>query len=359
MEGKLFYAVKTPPQKLSQIGQDDFVFDLQRFDGEVIEMGDANKTDEHTVEVTNGTTTLYFKDFSYALMRAAGAAGTGTAAFGATAVTVNLLGDATASRRVDVNATSNKLAATELDTLANSATNLATGITVNLCGHTLTFTGMAAQSSGSKVKALQVKEKDNFNFTINGGENANDKTVGTITASDQNNGKYERFFTTYTDFTLNNVKLDGTRLNGQISGEDCAVICHSKGTLTLNGETSIITKNSTSDAIYYALAGRTTKDYSNADFKITINTTSDTPLEYVGLYKGVERNKTGASDYQSSSGLSTWSGGASETGFQKASLEVKQGNIGTLTYGENAKASENLAAGGATASNPAYLNPGG
>ena len=338
MEGKLFYAVKTPPQKLSQIGQDDFIFDLQRFDyaeHDDKDGYDAETTDgtKHNFKLTVGETTKYF-DYMQSALNAiyANTADSYTA-------TIDLLQDVGGDYgegfliggKVTAVASGNDKGKATI----TSSNRKTTKLTINLNGYDYTFTKELSSSSGISVsgirksKGIQIYAVTGSSVTING-QNEDGTKQGTIAASNQYADKFERLIRSYTDLTLNNVTLDGTNLSKQDTQEDGAALCHTRGTLNLLGNTSVLAKDNngaTGSNAYFAVSGKLSNDSTNGyndGYTINVNTTGT--ITNIGLYKWKytkTENKQTVLDTAKTGNFTT----------QTAKLNIINGTVGEVTYG--------------------------
>ena len=202
-----------------------------------------------------------------------------------------------------------------------------TDLTINLGGYEYKFASYLSSDTAAgnrSVKGFSIYRNgqgSKTSVTINGGVNADDGKTGTISVSNQNSTKFNRIIRSYSDLTLNNVILDGSRTdNGQKTQEDGAILCHTAGTLTLKGKTTILTKNNgeSGSNAYFAVSGKLSgstgtspKDYYADGFKIIVDTEGEIPN--IGLYK--------------------WKGTSANFTTQTADLEIKNGTVGEVTYG--------------------------
>lgn len=202
-----------------------------------------------------------------------------------------------------------------------------TKVTLDLNNYTYTFATPVEGAGISKKKGIQISEKDSScttSVTIKNG-------VLNIAEQTTDGARFERLIRSYTNLTIDNVTLDGTNVKGQESGENGAVLCHSLGTLTLTGNTSILTQDDTEDATYYALSGRFwnyTGDTNSTKFTINVEVSgkdrngNDTTIKNIGLYE-----YTGTNEQNKLNKLNLKSGNVGEVTFLKSAVDSKGATI--------------------------------
>ena len=306
MEGTIFLCGKNTPPQLSRLGQEDFAFDLQRFNYSIDEptgqddtLGYTSAKDsdgkDYAVEVDYGTGSnrqkRYFKD----------------------------MGDALES--VDGNGKSLKATVTLKQNSNSKAWDLskdvATNVDIDLGGYTVTFiTAVNQESASQKVKPIKFGRAEEGSDTTNTETNITIKN-GKLTSdpSAMTTKPLERFIRSYVNLTLDGVTVDGQNcVSGQTPNDpEGALICHTQGTLTLKNGTSVLTQTGTGDDVYYAVSGKHSERTSARTidgFHIVIDTDG-------------ELGKIGIKD---------WSG--YQVDANTSTVSIKSGNIDPITINE-------------------------
>ena len=238
-----------------------------------------------------------------------------------------------------------------------------TKVTLDLNDYTYTFATPLSKDSNAginKNKGIQISKG-----AIENSQTAVTIKNGTMNIAEQTTGGelFERMIRSYTDLTLENVTLDGRNVKKQDSGEDGAVLCHSVGTLTLSGNTSILVQEDTTDKTYYAVSGKqsgangdylaNSNTYYSAGFTINVETTgkdrygNDSTIKNIGIFgwdDGSQTSKTVTGASYKSRGFTA----------DNAKLNIKSGSVGDVTFSKNsvnvldATLANNFSLGGGT-----------
>ena len=253
MEGKLFYGDAALPTAAENT---DFIFDLQRFDRtdgltDSAENGWENSDNSRFLEVRLGgessSEVLYFDSMQNALNyiqtqqnKTAAITSTTTNAY------IKLLNDVASGDGFKGN------------NVSDLTYNNGTRVVIDLNNHTYTF-AKSLETSVTKRKGVQLlrtsKDNDVSYFEFKNG------TLNVATADKLTGKTFERLIRSYVDVTFDSVVIDGTNVTEQVADAHGAVVCHSAGTLTLKGATSIYTQDdSGSGPKYYALTEELSND---------------------------------------------------------------------------------------------------
>ena len=200
-------------------------------------------------------------------------------------------------------------------------------LVINLDGHTYAFTSPIANDvSGDKSKAISINRNrpDSTSYVVINGGNG-----GTLKVADKTDASIERLIRSYVDLTLNDVTLDGTKLSKAKTGINEATVCHSAGTLKITGSTTFLNQSGLAGNSFYDITGKlgtsrnTFGNYYANGFSIDIDTTGNIPNIALAAWPDSPQSNGKIERYL-------------PLDFSKASLNITNGNIGTIALNKTA-----------------------